>query len=105
MRQHKPLILTGNRKYRFFEDPGHGWLEVPRADVVASGVNISRYSYYDPATDRAYLEEDCDAQAFMKAAGLDSSAVGETVQSSKPRRLPFYGPAAIAQLRVRGDER
>ena len=28
-------------RYRFFEDSGHGWLEVPRAEVVASGAAIS----------------------------------------------------------------
>lgn len=92
--------------YRFFEDPGHGWLEVSRAEVVASGARISNYSYYDPATDMAYLEEDCDAAAFLKAAGLDWSTLPvQTIYSSMPRRLPAYGPEAIAQLRVRRPER
>jgi hypothetical protein len=89
------------RRYRFFEDPGHGWLEVPRAEVVASGARISRYSYYDPATDMAYLEEDCDALAFLNAAGLDRRSVPvDPVYSSMPRQLPAYDPADFMDTHV-----
>lgn len=92
-------------RYRFFVDPGHAWLEVSRAEVVASGAEISRCSYYDPATDMAYLEEDCDAPAFLTAAGLHERSISvERVDSSMPRRLPAYGPEAFAGLRVRGYE-
>lgn len=88
-------------RYRFFEDPGHGWLEVPRAEVVASGAKISTYSYYDPATDMAYLEEDCDALAFLKAIGLDSRYVpADTVYSSMPRQLPAYDAADFLDTHV-----
>lgn len=93
------------RRYRLFTDPGHAWLEVPRAEVVASGAEISGYSYYDPHTDMAYLEEDCDEPAFLRAAGLDLPVPVEVVESSLPRRLPAYGPGAIAGLRVWGDGR
>lgn len=84
-----------SRRYRFFTDPGHGWLEVPLAEVVASGATISLYSYYDPLTDMAYLEEDCDAWAWLKATGRDwSSLPVMEVDSSMPRRLPAYGMEA-----------
>jgi hypothetical protein len=94
-------FTNSGRRYRFFTDPGHGWLEVPRPEVVASGANISAYSYYDPVTDMAYLEEDGDVWAWLKATGRDWSSLSVMeVDSSMPRRLAVYGPEAIAQLRV-----
>ena len=53
------------RNYRFHIDPGHGWLEVPRADVIRSGITPSQYSYQKDGA--VYLEEDCDASAFWQA--------------------------------------
>ena len=51
---------------KFFEDPGHGWLEVPLAQVAALGITnkISGYSYRKGTM--AYLEEDCDATLFIR---------------------------------------
>jgi len=51
----------------FHEDPGHGWLEVPKAHLRRVGVagKISGYSYQ--RGDKAYLEEDMDAGTFAKA--------------------------------------
>lgn len=91
---------AARRLYRFFEDPGHGWLEVPRADVVASGARISKCSYYDPATDMAYLEEDCDALSFLQATGATPECIGETVESAMPRRLPAYDAADFIDTHV-----
>jgi hypothetical protein len=45
-------------------DPGHGWLRVPREQVEACGVEVSSYSFIDHAF--YYLEEDCDALAFLQ---------------------------------------
>jgi hypothetical protein len=50
---------------KFHTDSGHGWLEVPKKEVEALGVKLSRYSYQD--ADNFYLEEDCDLRAFLKA--------------------------------------
>ena len=91
-------------RYRFFSDPGHGWLEVPRAEVVASGAQISRYSYYDPHTDMAYLEEDCDQPAFLKAAGFMGPVPIDRMDSDMPRQLPAYGADAIANRRIFIDD-
>jgi hypothetical protein len=54
-------------KYRFIEDPGHGWLEVPIEQINALGIaeKISGYSY--KRNGMAYLEEDCDAGTFIDA--------------------------------------
>ena len=89
-----------NHDFRLLADSGHAWLEVPRVEVVASGAEISRYSYYDPVTDMAYLEEDCDATVFLEAAGLYASAIGEEVNSSMPRQLPAYDAADFIDSHV-----
>jgi hypothetical protein len=54
-------------RYRFIEDPGHGWLEVPIEQIKAFGIEgkISGYSY--KRNGMAYLEEDCDAGLFINA--------------------------------------
>ena len=80
-------------RYRSFRDGGHGWLEVPRAEVEASGAQISPYSYYDPKTDMVYLEEDCDMWSFLHAAHVTlTNANVTTVHSSLPRSLTAYTP-------------
>jgi hypothetical protein len=62
--------------YRFITDPGHGWLEVPRAELDALGIanKISRYSYQ--RADLVYLEEDCDFAHFAAA----KAAAGQPVK-------------------------
>ena len=52
---------------RFIHDPGHGWLEVPMADIKALGIRgeISSCSFI--SGDNAYLEEDCDAGVYLSA--------------------------------------
>jgi hypothetical protein len=53
--------------YKFYTDAGHGWLAVPIKDLKELGIenSITLYSYMRGKT--AYLEEDCDAGAFMEA--------------------------------------
>jgi hypothetical protein len=53
--------------YKFHIDPGHGWLEVPMAELEELGIadHISSCSYRDG--DTAYLEEDCDFATFLAA--------------------------------------
>jgi len=53
--------------YTFHTDPGHGWLEVPAADVRAVGCRVSRYSFRSRDGRTVYLEEDCDAPVFVAA--------------------------------------
>ena len=54
-------------KYDFISDPGHGWLKVERAELIALGIigKISHYSYQN--RNDVYLEEDCDANVFIMA--------------------------------------
>jgi hypothetical protein len=53
--------------YKFHIDPGHGWLEVPMAELEELGIadHISSCSYR--YGDTAYLEEDCDFATFLAA--------------------------------------
>jgi len=54
-------------KYRFYSDPGHGWLAVPKEHLQQLGITnkITGYSYQKGKT--AYLEEDCDATTLFNA--------------------------------------
>ena len=51
------------QKYDYIQDPGHGWLKVPLADLPAS-FHPTPYSFKDSTY--AYLEEGCDYSAFMR---------------------------------------
>lgn len=56
------------KRLTFHTDPAHGWLEVAIADIRELNIAhlISEYSYVKD--DRAFLEEDCDAFAYMENA-------------------------------------
>lgn len=78
----------------YHQDPGHGWLEVPCNVLADLGLlaGITEYSYRQG--DLAYLEEDCDAGAFMrtcKARGIQVQLVERhTNGDSFIRRLPRF---------------
>jgi hypothetical protein len=60
-------------KFKFYSDPGHGWLAVKRklVDQYMVGDEVTCYSYMNGKT--VYLEEDYDAPRFLekiKAAGF-----------------------------------
>jgi len=61
-------------KYTFHTDPGHGWLEVTRAELIELGITnqISQYSYQKGKL--VFLEEDCDTARFLNA----KSEIGQT---------------------------
>lgn len=52
----------------FHTDPAHGWLEVDLADLQTLNISdqISHYSY--TKGNKVYLEEDCDAPHYLRAA-------------------------------------
>lgn len=50
-------------------DPGHAWLRVPHSELARVRYAPSGYSYRDARF--GYLEEDCDAAAFLILAGFD----------------------------------
>jgi hypothetical protein len=56
-------------KYAFYTDPSHGWLKVLIEEIVQLGIarDISSFSYVSPDRKWAYLEEDMDAQTYIRA--------------------------------------
>lgn len=77
-------------KYRFHADPGHAWLEVPVAELIELGIADQISPYSKLRGDTAFLEEDCDAPLFIKAAGLDADSLVEVYREHQPVR---YYPA------------
>jgi hypothetical protein len=55
------------KTYKFYADPGHGWLAVKITELMELGIvtQISAYSYMRGGT--AYLEEDMDATLFFNS--------------------------------------
>jgi hypothetical protein len=55
------------KTYDFYEDSGHGWLKVSVDELQKMNLvdKISNYSYRKGCF--AYLEEDCDAELFIRA--------------------------------------
>lgn len=49
--------------FTFHTDPGHGWLEVSTLEFPTAKQHASSFSYVSGTT--VYLEEDCDATAFL----------------------------------------
>lgn len=96
-----------NKKYTFINDPGHGWLSVPLADLVELGIqdDITQYSYMSPT--RAYLEEDLDAGTFLDAAKAKGWSV--TIRQSyndnswKGRNWPSYSPYFVIHPLANGS--
>lgn len=65
----QPPVIT------FHEDPGHGWLQVPKALLKKMGIQdkITAYSYQRGPF--AYLEEDCDLSTFVLALNLPDAGL------------------------------
>lgn len=84
----------------FYQDPGHGWLEVPVAELKRLGIvgQISRYSYVSRDGKLAYLEEDCDAGVYIRASALKREDVKDIHQNDDSfiRSLPRLCDRRIA---------
>jgi len=81
--------------YIFHNDPGHGWLEVTRAELVRLGIlnQISEYSYQ--RGDKIYLEEDCDATLFYetkKALGEEITFNDQYKENTPIRNYQSFSP-------------
>ena len=81
--------------YTYFHDPGHGWLAVPKSELVQLGIadKISNCSYMRGAT--AYLEEDCDAELFYTAKGWTQNDWNENVGDMYHDPTPIRGYASF----------
>jgi hypothetical protein len=88
-------------------DDGHGWLVVSLSAVVASGAEITRFSYVSSNGRLAYLEEDCDARAFLDAARIERATATNwpirRVKRARCRQYPSFAPE-VTDLPVRALE-
>jgi len=84
------------RRYTVISDPGHAWCQVPMAILEELGIKdkITPYSYISWSGKNAYLEEDVDAETFVKALqarGIEfKQRVVYAQDYSKVRKLPGY---------------
>jgi len=60
-------------KLRYIQDPGHGWLEVPRGLLQVLGIDNTITSYSYQHNDQVYLEEDLDMMKFIRAIKANSN--------------------------------
>jgi hypothetical protein len=78
------------KTYKFYADPGHGWLAVKTVELLELAIitRISHYSYTRGAT--TYLEEDDDAALFFNAYrdkhGIDPKYTYEHTDKRSPIR-------------------
>ncbi len=85
------------RHFRYFVDPGHGWLRVPLTALYVLGIadRITAYSYRRERY--AYLEEDVDGPLFVRtyeARYGRPPTIVETItdRTSRIREYPRYVP-------------
>ena len=80
-------------KFHFYQDPGHGWLKVPRRLLVQMGLikKISPYSFQ--RKDFVYLEEDRDMTLFETTWKGDLEyRVYTTDRNSRIRSYASFAP-------------
>ena len=85
--------LGKKTKFKFWNDPGHGWMEVSTAELAKAGLSLKDITVFSYRKgDRLFLEEDVDATTFIHAW---RAKVGEiefderhTNNDSFIRRLP-----------------
>jgi hypothetical protein len=76
-------------EFKFYSDPGHGWMAVKRKMLDELGIKftITHFSYQKGKT--VYLEEDCDAGIFMKALREQRGLEIKIVEKSTDNRSPI----------------
>lgn len=99
-------MTTRINKYSYIQDPGHGWIQVPIAEIREFGLTPSSYSYMDGPW--VYLEEDCDAAAWIKAREAAGCPVTRDMlrdvhvnDYSAIRDMARYEPSLAAQTMAR----
>jgi hypothetical protein len=70
--------------FTYYTDPGHGWVEVPRALLHELGIadKITGYSYQ--RGEDVFLEEDCDLSIFARAMTKAGRSF-DLIQVNEPR--------------------
>jgi len=82
--------------FNYYQDPGHGWIKVPRQLLLDLGIHkeISSCSYESRDGMSVFLEEDDDATKLftaLKDKGIDMKLKSfYSNKSSKIRNYPDY---------------
>jgi len=96
--------MSKKKTYIFHTDPGHGWIAVKMAELLALGIDqdITGYSYVAESGLTVYLEEDIDANTFFKKMGVCGMPIsrGQITdahidESHRIRLLPHYDKTQI----------
>ncbi len=92
-------------RYTYHQDPGHGWIAVPVAEVIALGIadKVSHYSYIRSGV--VYLEEDCDASLWLRAREAADGHKPTLIEvhsnyDSVIRNYPSYNPTLAANQAI-----
>lgn len=96
---------AGGKIYHKYDDPGHGWLKVPRRELKKLGIDKEITGFSHQRGEDTYLEEDVDAPRFIKALEekegrpFDMARTREHFvdKSSKVRGYETYRPNARYQ--------
>lgn len=99
------LLTSGinSLNFNFYADPGHAWLAVKRAELLALGLtalSISSCSYQQGGM--VYLEEDCDAGYFLaalKQAGRDCHITEKP--SNRASKIRNFARFALTEAELR----
>lgn len=89
------LVSIPSQPFKFYTDPGHGWLAVKRKLLHQLGIECKITSFSYQRGETVYLEEDSDVATFFKAF---EAATGE-----KPRTEE--GSHTNSQSRIRSYAR
>ena len=94
-------MATKNKVFKYYCDPGHGWLAEKLADLTAVGVStdqVSSCSYQRGQS--VYLEEDCDAPVFIdafKATFGHAPMIGQKHTDRSSHIRPYFHVAHSGQ--------
>ncbi|MDQ3099530.1 MAG: hypothetical protein M3Q44_07350 [bacterium] len=99
-------------KYKYFTDPGHGWLKVSIEELKSLGIadKVSSFSYVKG--EFAYLEEDCDLPLFLTAKFgkdvlyedyKDQLISVRSNKTSRIRRYEAYNGELFKSLKITDD--
>jgi hypothetical protein len=84
-----------DRKYVFYEDAGHGWLAVPRVDLVRLGLTDDISAFSRQRGGMVYLEEDSDESkfnmAYQQRFGRTPTTKTKRTEWSPIRSYSYYG--------------
>jgi len=89
-------------------DPGHGWVSVPRTILHEMGIadQVSSYSYQKAG--RVYLEEDCD-QSLLEARaaelGITINIIDTHHDNDYVRNMDYYRTDPASSCIIREAQR